>query len=170
MNPKPPRSTKESRFAMMARRPGGPSMESAIAAADRTIEEMKPRYLSWAAADIQELERLVAGLPPDDAAALAILPRIYAKAGQIRDLGATFGFELTTEVADCLCELLHRLQHARIYNALAVRTHLSALQLVCTETYRGRSAKDEAALLGGLSQVIAKFPAVSGKPEAHALQ
>jgi hypothetical protein len=170
MTQKPQRGAKGSRFAMMARRPGGPSMESAIAAADRAIEEMKPRYLSWAAADLQELERLIAGLPPDGAAALSILPRIYAKAAQIRDLGATFGFELTTEVADRLCELLHRLQHAGIYSALAVRTHLSALQLVCTEMYRGKSARDEAALLGGLSQVIAKFPIVSSQSEPHDLQ
>lgn len=153
---------RKSRFASMAGRPGGVSQETAIATADRTLEEMKPRYLDWVARDLQALERLVAKVTTAPGAAPEGLDAVYTKASQIRDLGATFDFSLTTEVADRLCELVHRLRNAGIYGAEAVMTHLAALQLVCTESYRGRRAGDEQALLDGLSKVVAKFPPVSG--------
>ena len=154
-----------SRFAVMARRPGGVSREKAVAQADQRLEKMKAKYLDWVARDLLALERCIDAVHQLEGARLEDMETAYAKSAEIRDLGATFGFPLTTEVADRLCELIHRLRYAGAYNYDALQAHLASLQLVCTEAFKGRQAADEKPLLDGLSRVIAKYPAVPADSE-----
>ncbi|NQV81647.1 MAG: hypothetical protein HQ495_13910 [Alphaproteobacteria bacterium] len=152
---------KTSRFAIMARRPGGVPREKAMARADARIEELSAKYLDWVAKDLLALETRIDAVHQLEGARREEMDAAYSKSAEIRDLGATFGFPLTTEVADRLCELIDRLRHAGTYSYDALATHLGALQLVCTERFRGKQAADEKPLLDGLSRVIAKYPAVS---------
>jgi len=158
------RIEKTSRFAVMARRPGGVSREQALARAEETIEKQKDNYLTWVARDLGVLETCIQKIHEHQGAGDEDLAAAYSKTAQIRDLGATFGFPLTTEVADSLCELLHRMRHARTYGRGALQTHLEALKLVCTEAFKGKQANDEKPLLDGLGHVLAKYPPVSDAP------
>lgn len=155
---------KPSRFSVMAKRPGGVSPDQAIAKAAASIDKLKSKYLEWVARDIGSLERMIEEIHASKGTDAAKYEAAYVKAGQIRDLGATFDFPLTTEVADRLCELLHRLKNAELYSADALRTHFGALQLVCTEAFRGKTVADQKPLLDGLNQVIAKYPEVETTP------
>ena len=159
---------KTSRFAVMARRPGGLSREKAVAKADGTIEKLKSKYLDWVAKDMRALENHINAVHQLEGARDEDMEAAYTKAAEIRDLGATFDFPLTTEVADGLCELIHRLRHAGMYSHDALATHLSALQLVCTEAFKGKKAADEKPLLDGLGRVLAKYPAVESDAEPPA--
>lgn len=151
---------KPSRFAVMARRPGGLSREKAIAKADGTIEKLKARYLDWVVNDLTLLEQQIDTIHRQKGQNPGQMDVAYKKVAQIRDLGATFDYPLTTEVADRFCELLYRLKHAGKYNYDAIQTLLGALQLVCTEAFQGKRAADEKPLLDGLTRVIGKYPAV----------
>lgn len=155
---------KPSRFAIMARRPGGVSADKAIAKADASIEKLKGKYLEWAARDLVSLENLIKKVHAGKGSDPEAYEAAYTKSGQIRDLGETFEFPLTTAVADRMCELLHRLRNAELYSADAIQTHLNALQLVCTEAFRGKTVSDQKPLLDGLNQVIAKYPEVDSGP------
>jgi hypothetical protein len=156
------RIEKTSRFAVMARRPGGVSRDQALARAEATIDKQKDNYLEWVVRDLNTLESYVNAIHDHEGARDEDMEAAYSKTAQIRDLGATFGFPLTTEVADSLCELLHRMRHARMYRRGAVQTHLEALKLVCTEAFKGKQPNDEKPLLDGLGRVLAKYPAVTG--------
>jgi len=156
------RIEKTSRFAVMARRPGGISREKALARAEESVENLKADYLEWVARDLRALENLINAIHEHEGARDDDMEAAYTKTAQIRDLGGTFEFPLTTEVADGLCELIHRLRHAGMYSRDALQTQFGALKLVCTEAYKGKQANDEKTLLDGLKRVLAKYPPVSG--------
>lgn len=155
------RIEKTSRFAVMAQRPGGISREKALARAEESVQNLTAAYLEWVARDLLTLDKLIEAIHEHEGARDDDMEAAYTKTAQIRDLGGTFGFPLTTEVADGLCELIHRLRHARMYGREALQAHFEALKLVCTEPYRGKQANDEKPLLDGLGRVLAKYPPVS---------
>jgi hypothetical protein len=157
---------KTSRFAIIARRAGGLSREKALARADGSIEKLEAKYLGWVARDLLILEGQVNAIHQVEGTNDEDMEAAYIKAAEIRDLGATFDFPLTTEVADGLCELLHRFRHAGMYGHAALQTHLAALQLVCTEAFKGKKAAEEKPLLDGLRRVLEKYPPVESDAEA----
>ena len=102
------RIEKTSRFAVMAQRPGGISREKALARAEESVENLKADYLEWVARDLRTLEKLINAMHEHEGGRDDDMEAAYTKTAQIRDLGGTFEFPLTTEVADGLCELIHR--------------------------------------------------------------
>lgn len=152
-------AARKSRFAVMARRPGGIPLDVAVARAESSIAGLAADYQQWLRADLAALEEAAghaaASLGQDDDAMAAL----YRCAGAVRDLGTTFGQPLVTVVADKLCELVHRLRHGRFYAGDAVHAHLAALRLAGQPIYAGRALADAGPLLDGLSAVVAKFPA-----------
>ena len=155
------RIEKTSRFAVMARRPGGVAREKALARAENTVEGFKADYLEWVARDLRALEKRVDAIHEHEGARDDDMESAYTMAAQIRDLGATFDFPLTTDVADSLCELIHRFRHAQMYGREALQTHLQALILVCADAFKGKQPNDEKPLLDGLVRMVAKYPPVS---------
>lgn len=154
-----PNVARNSRFAVMARRPGGMPIDAAVARAETSLAGMASEYQQWLRNDLAALEQAVdrasASQGQDDEAMAAL----YRCAGAVRDLGTTFGQPLVTVVADKLCELVHRQRHGRLYAGDAVHAHLAALRLVGQPLYAGRAPADAGPLLDGLSAIVAKFPA-----------
>lgn len=150
----------QSRFAAMARQPGGLAPEDAISRAETSLAAMAADYVHWVKRDLDALEAAVDGADLRDGRDDEAMAAIYRQASALRDLGATFDYPIATVVADKLCELTARLRHARSYAHESVHAHLAALRLVTTPAYRGRAPAEAGALLDGLSAVLAKHPPV----------
>ena len=75
----------------------------------------------------------------------------YTKTAQIRDLGGTFEFPLTTEVADGLCELIYRLRRAGMYSRDALQTQFGALKLVSPKRTKASKGTRRSLFWMGLS-------------------
>lgn len=147
----------QSRFSRMALRGGGIAAEDAIAAADSIIEQQRSRYFDWVTADLAALDEALnllyggSGMPSHHDAA-------YYKSAQIRDLGGTFGYDVITDVANSLCELLYRMRAARRYSRDCIEAHQSALKLVCTKEVETMPLEAQDALVSGLQRVVDKYP------------
>jgi hypothetical protein len=95
----------DSRFQQLARRPGGVTRERAIERAQRHIEELKTDFGDWLDRELQDLAGSIQQLAanPDNA---ATLDRAQQACGQLRDVGATMGYELVTFIASNFCHIL----------------------------------------------------------------
>lgn len=154
----------KSRFSMLALREGGKPVAAALKTADAFLQGERGRYHGWMRDALQQLDRILDELPGSIPEALQAA---YDLALQIRDLGSTFNAPLVTEAADSLCELLHRLHAAGLYNAQAIATHQSVLRLVCAAD-QGRATPDGMMeMLAGLKKIVAKFP--RPQPPARAI-
>jgi|GEM_PF-5707965 len=146
-----------SRFARLATRDGGKSASEALNAAAAFIVAEQEKYFTWVAADLDELDRLLAKL---DAApeSIAANEAAYHKATHIRDLGGSFGHQIITDAADSLCELLYRLRTAQLYSREAIAAHRAALKLVCAISFGALPPESGPTLLAGLHSVVEKYP------------
>lgn len=148
----------ESRFSRMALRDGGVAAEDAIAAATAFIESQRSRYFDWVAADLLALADGLKSLHDSNGGDSGYHDAAYYKAAQIRDLGGTFGYQVITETADSLCELLYRLRSAGRYSREAIETHMEAMKMVCARDVETMPDTMLRTLLQGLHMVVEKFP------------
>ena len=148
----------ESRFARMALREGGISADSAIAAATAFVDDQRARYFDWVTADLLALDAQVSALHDKNGDDASHRDAAYYKAAQIRDLGGTFGYQVITETADSLCELLYRFKAAGRYSREALDTHMGAMKMVCARDVESMSPAMRQMLLEGLHKVVEKFP------------
>lgn len=148
----------ESRFSRMALRDGGVAAEDALAAATAFIETQRSRYFEWVAADLLALESELKALHSAGGDNAERHDAAYYKAAQIRDLGGTFGYQIITETADSLCELLYRLKTAGRYSRDAIDTHMGAMKMVCAREVEAMPEETAQTLLQGLHRVVEKFP------------
>ncbi len=85
----------DTHFQKMARRPGGVPREQAIERAKNFIEELKPEFVNWLDRKLQELSAAI-----QQAEGSSFDPRwhdrAYRSSCQLRDVGATMGFELSS--------------------------------------------------------------------------
>jgi hypothetical protein len=98
-----------------------------------------------------------AGGGPDS---LPLLEQIYNRCRRVRDLGDTFGYALSTQVADRFCEMVYRMRHAGTCQTHEVETCYSALKLVSTPEFKGTAADSSGPLLAGLDKVVGRYPRV----------
>lgn len=152
--------TVRSRFSMLAKRKGGPKRDDAIAAAAAAVESHRPEYHDWVAEDLDEIDVLLDRAEKPDSFDAAAVEAAYLKVARVRDLGTTFDHEMTTAVADRLCELLHRMRHLGTYHRAAVASLRNALRLVCATAFEGKSVQEYADFLHELDQVVQLFPKV----------
>lgn len=139
----------DTRFQKMARRPGGVPREQAIESAQAEIEQIKPGFEDWLDRELRDLiENAHAGdAKPDWIEAANFHSR------QLRDLGATMGFELLSFVADSLCELLDSIAAGGVCNMDSIVCHTDALILSRQVSHRHLKPEQVPELIRGLRQV-----------------
>ncbi len=144
----------ETNFQKMARRAGGIPREQALENARVALETIKLGFRDWLDAEISELAAQVrkgrSGQPTGVAWAEAAL--IHCR--QIRDVGATMGFQLVTFIAGNLCEMLDGVVAGATPRNEMIDCHIDALYLAKQEQYRHLSPEQLPELSGGLRRVL----------------
>ena len=143
----------DTRFQQLARRPGGVARESAIENAQHQIDEMKTGFVDWLDRELKELSaamRLVTNHPGDASA----LERAHQASCQLRDVGATMGYELVTFVANNFCDILDTVRAGAPFDKDMVDCHLDALLLARTEPYRNLRPEQVPEMSSGLRRVV----------------
>jgi len=144
--------TVDTRFQQLARRPGGVTRERAIEVAARHIEELKPDFGAWLDRELQDLSASIQQLSANPGNA-ASLERAQQTCCQLRDVGATMGYELVTLVANNFCHVLDAMAGAA-YDKDIIDCHMDALLLARTEQYRHLTPDQVPEMTSGLRRVV----------------
>ncbi len=143
----------DSRFQQLARRPGGVTRERAIEIAERHIEELKPDFGDWLDRELQDLAGSIRQLDANPGNA-AMLDRAEQACGQLRDVGATMGYELLSFIASNFCHILDAIKAGAAYDKDMIDCHMDALLLARTEQYRHLTPDQVPEMASGLRRVV----------------
>ena len=153
----------DSRFVQLARRPGGVAREHAVAKAQSHVEDMTSDFNDWLDQELRQLSAILSeieGNPGD----MAVIERADTNCSQLRDIGATMGYELVTFVAGSLCAILDSIKAGAAYDKDMIDCHINALFLVRTEPYRNLGPHQVPEMSSGLRRIVEL--AVQTQPEA----
>jgi hypothetical protein len=148
----------QTRFTTLANRKGGMTREAAMERAETFVENIGEKYPDWVDKDMKTLIEIIAGIKAKGGFDKESYDAAYRGACRVRDLGGTFGYELTTRVGDSLCELIFRLAEGSLYSQEALDTHMNALKLVCTPQFRGVPAASLKDLTDSLGKLVNNYP------------
>lgn len=157
MSEKPQREARifyvDSRFERMARRPGAIARKQALANAQAHVEELKSDFANWLDLELQQLSAVLAQIEADPKD-MAVLDHADNNCSQLRDIGATMGFELVTFVAGSLCAILETIKAGATYDKDMIDCHINALFLVKTEPYRNLGPGQVPEMSSGLRRIV----------------
>jgi len=145
--------TVDTRFQQLARRPGGVTRERAIEIAQRHIEELKTDFGDWLDRELQDLSASIRQLSANPGNA-ASLDRAQQACSQLRDVGATMGYELVTFVANNFCHVLDAVMAGAAYDKDVIDCHMDALLLARTDQYRQLTPDHVPEMASGLRRVV----------------
>jgi hypothetical protein len=143
----------DTRFERLARRPGGVEREQAIQRAQTEVDDMKADFGAWIDGEFERLNAALskaADAPGDKTA----LERANFYCAQLRDVGATMGYELVTFVARTLCEILDAYVAGAPYDQEIIDCHRNAFLLARMEQYRHLRPDQVPDLANGLLRVV----------------
>jgi hypothetical protein len=143
----------DTRFQQLARRPGGVTRERAIERAEHQINELKTDFGDWLDRELMDLSASIRQLSANTGDAAASLERAQQACSQLRDVGATMGYELVTFVANNFCHVLDAMAGAA-YDKDIVDCHMDALLLARTDQYRHLTPDHVPEMASGLRRVV----------------
>ena len=152
------------RFQVMARRPGGVSRGQAIENAQAEIEQIKPGFDDWLDGELGELSNAVEHLKSGDAKADWI-DRAQFHCNQLRDVGSTMGFELLTYVSNTLCIILDGIKAGGECKIDSIACHMDALLLVRQKSFRNLRPDQVPELVDGLLRLAESVSIVPGSDQ-----
>lgn len=124
----------ETHFELLARRPGGPTRERALAAAQTQLEKLEPDFAKWLNAQLRNIKAALAEV--DESSTTLPIERAFRACSYLRDVGATMGYGLVTFVAKTLCDVLESVIAGAPYDKETIARHVDALVLAAKEQYR----------------------------------
>jgi hypothetical protein len=143
----------DTRFQRMARRPGAIPREEAIERAQAILDELKPAFVDWLDRELQALgpiiRQVAGGSNPTP-----VFDHAYRTCGELRDVGATMGYELVTHVASNLCEILDVMKTNAAFDREMIECHFDALLLARQEPYRHLRPEHLPEMISGLRRVV----------------
>jgi hypothetical protein len=142
----------DTRFQQLARRPGGVTRERAIERAEHQIDGLKTDFGDWLDRELQDLSASIRQLSANPGNT-ASLERAQQACSQLRDVGATMGYELVTFVASNFCHVLDAMAGAS-YDKDIVDCHMDALLLARTDQYRHLTPDQVPEMTSGLRRVV----------------
>ncbi len=143
----------DTRFQQLARRPGGVTRERAIERAERHIEELKTDLGDWLDRELQDLSASIRELAAEPSSA-ASLEQAQQSCSQLRDVGATMGYELVTFIASNFCHILDAIKAGAAHDQDMIDCHMDALLLARTDQYRHLTAEQVPEMASGLRRVV----------------
>jgi hypothetical protein len=142
----------DTRFQRMARRPGGVPRAQALENAQARIEEHKPEVEAWLDRELQALVDVVRSAQAGTAEP-QWTEAVELHSRQLRDIGATIGFELLTFVAGNLCDIVEGTKADDQRNMESIACHVDALLLARQRQYRNMRLEQLPDLIKGLCLV-----------------
>ena len=133
--------------------PGGSKLADMLKRADENLESIRADCLNALDRHLDGIAQLRAEAGGEPS--LAVKDSIYQLSGEIHGVAGVFGFEALGEAAFSLCELTDRLRRSGRWAQDAIDVHIGALRLL----RHPESLGDAAVVLGGLRQVLERFPA-----------
>lgn len=143
----------DTRFERMARRLGGKSREEALAEAQAEIDRLQPEFAKWLSQEVQNLAATLAQVESGNSDK-TLLDRASRICAQLRDTGATFGFEFATFIAKNLCDILDVVKAGAAYDKDVIDCHIDALFLARSSTYRHLRPDQVPEIASGLQRVL----------------
>jgi chemotaxis protein histidine kinase CheA len=131
--------------------------ERLIGSAESAVEDLREEFHKELTACLSRLRQDWTAVAADGAAAAtapADLQTCFDLTHQIKSMGGTFDFDLVSDIAASLCELLQELQ-SRPVSAQAresVERHIAALELVEARKLRGDGGPFGRQLVTGLTE------------------
>lgn len=143
-------------FGAMARAPGGIERERAVGAAEATLAGMRSSIDKYIDSEFGNLDRAAVGLG-NGCSSPAEVEALYKPACGLRDVGATAGFELLTEIARNFCDLLEAVQNGAECGQEIIDCYVAALHVARQECHRNTGLKGAAELVEGLNTILRRF-------------
>ena len=113
-----------------------------VAAADAALVKLSAQYRDWALNDLAQMREALTRVEEarargDGEAERAALYKIYDIGHNAKGQGASFGYELITQIGASLCALLVNTENATPELLAAVKAHAAALDTVLNENLKG---------------------------------
>lgn len=134
---------------------GAPSLEEFLSQAEEIVEEIQDAFPAKAKADLEQMENLVKHIGPDDCNSKAA-NAIREISHDLKGMGGSFGYDLTTEICASMNKYLTKVEEAGDEpNPKIVRAHLAALGTILDEDIKGDGGESGAKVVGQLRGIVA---------------
>ena len=112
-------------------------MMARIADAEAKLAALAEQYEALVQQDLDELHSLVARFDTEPAARPAIADQMYTISHNIKGQGASFGYQMLTDIANSLCVFLRDHETPTDGHSQIIRHHLSAMKVVVDKHIKG---------------------------------
>lgn len=134
---------------------GASSLDEFLSQAEEIVEDIQEAFPAKAKADLQQMENLVKHLGPDDFNSEAA-NAIREISLDLKGMGGSFGYHLTTEICASLHKYLAKLDEAGdTPDPKIIRAHLSALGTILEEDIKGDGGESGAKVAAQLHMIVA---------------
>jgi len=134
----------------------------AIERAERVVKSMEKDYAVWAQDDLGTLEATFARYRARTGDPAENMRTMFRIALDMKGQGASFGYQLVTEIADRLAAFLENRDTLGPFDCEVVMAHVAAMRAVFAQDVRGDGGGTGRALIGGLHKLIEKAAAQAG--------
>ncbi|BCW87972.1 hypothetical protein sos41_11090 [Alphaproteobacteria bacterium SO-S41] len=111
--------------------------EPDYAEAEAALAALAEQYPTYASADVTEMKTHLAAIESHLKSAAAACESLFAVAHNVKGQGASFGYELMTELGEALCGAIRDRSTLAPEEIEAIRTILAACDTVLTERLTG---------------------------------
>lgn len=125
--------------------------------AENVIDSMVDEFSDTVSREILNVMELAMELESDSARATDVLTNIRRVAHDLRGQGATYGYDLITEVAECLFRYTERLSNAAELNPEVLRAHADAMRAVVKNDVKGDGGAIGIDLVASLDALVARM-------------
>lgn len=113
-------------------------------------------FLSWTGDAVVEMRELVGAMPPQIIRDNEAVCRIYDLTHNIKGLGASFDFQLMTDVGVSLCGFLKGQSDDTLISQRIFEAHVRAFEVIMQHQIKGTGGEQGPALLERLKAIIAE--------------
>lgn len=130
-----------------------------IERAERAMKSMEKDYAAWAQEDLTMLESAFKQFRAGSSDAAGCLRTMFRVALDMKGQGASFGYQLITQIADLLASFLEAREALGPFDCEVVAAHIAAMRAVFAQDVRGDGGMTGGALVDSLNKLIAKATA-----------
>jgi len=130
---------------------------SLVRHAESVIDSMVDEFSDTVSREILHILELAQELEADPAQAPEVLTNVRRVAHDLRGQGATYGYDLITEVAECLFRYSKALPRAADMNPDVLRAHADAMRAVIKNDVKGDGGAVGIDLVASLDALVARM-------------
>lgn len=117
-------------------------------------EELVNQFVAWTSDAVAEMRDISDSLPDHSDGQSEHADRLYDLSHNIKGMGASFNFQLMTEVGSSLCVYIKKLDGQMSRRVVAA--HVRIFEVVLANKITGNGGEKGSALLGRLAEIIAE--------------